>query len=63
MLRINNGYLYVSDAKNHEVRRWKIGDKIGTSAAGGYEQGNELNQLNNPRYIFIDQNYTLYIYI
>ncbi|CAF0779336.1 unnamed protein product [Adineta steineri] len=56
-----NGFLYVSDYENHEVRRWKQGDKQGELVAGGNGQGNHLNQLNGPSYIFIDDDYSLYI--
>ncbi|CAF3794697.1 unnamed protein product [Adineta steineri] len=56
-----NGFIYVSDWGNHEVRRWKQGDKQGELVAGGNGQGNQLNQLNNPTYIFIDDEYSLYI--
>ncbi|CAF4039984.1 unnamed protein product, partial [Adineta steineri] len=56
-----NGFIYVSDCENHEVRRWKQGDKEGKLVAGGNGQGNHLNQLHYPTYIFIDQDYSLYI--
>ncbi|CAF0877873.1 unnamed protein product [Adineta steineri] len=58
-----NGFIYVSDHKNHEVRRWKMGEykKEGIIVAGGNGQGNHLNQLNQPTYIFIDKDYSLYI--
>ncbi|CAF3782729.1 unnamed protein product [Adineta steineri] len=56
-----NGFIYVSDPKNHEVRRWKQGDKQGELVAGGNGQGNGLDQLNHPTFIFIDDDYSLYI--
>ncbi|CAF1297939.1 unnamed protein product [Adineta steineri] len=56
-----NGFIYVSDSQNHEVRRWKQGDKQGKLVAGGNGRGNLLTQLNNPRNIFIDEDYSLYI--
>ncbi|CAF3852100.1 unnamed protein product [Adineta steineri] len=56
-----NGFIYVSDLKKHEVRRWKQGDKQGELVAGGNGQGNHLNQLNVPTYMFIDDDYSLYI--
>ncbi|CAF3708481.1 unnamed protein product [Adineta steineri] len=56
-----NGFLYVSDWENNEVRRWKQGEKRGELTAGGNGQGNHLNQLNRPTFIFIDEDYTLYI--
>ncbi|CAF3631892.1 unnamed protein product [Rotaria sp. Silwood1] len=56
-----NGYLYVSDTEKHEVRRWKIGEKNGTIVAGGNGKGNNLNQLNEPTYLFVDQDCSLYV--
>ncbi|CAF1539772.1 unnamed protein product, partial [Rotaria sordida] len=42
-------YLYISDYKKHEVRRYQIGgDKDGTLVAGGNGEGDGLYQLNNP---------------
>ncbi|CAF1288867.1 unnamed protein product [Rotaria magnacalcarata] len=54
-------YLYVSDVEKHEVRRYQIGDKNGTLVAGGNGQGAALNQLNWPRYIFVDRQQTVYV--
>ncbi|CAF0860198.1 unnamed protein product [Adineta steineri] len=56
-----NGFIYVSDPQNHEVRRWKQGDKNGELVAGGNGQRNHLNQLSVPTFIFIDEDYSLYI--
>ncbi|CAF0970806.1 unnamed protein product [Adineta steineri] len=56
-----NGFIYVSDLENHEVRRWKQGDKQGELVAGGNGHGNHLNQLYCPIYIFIDEDCSLYI--
>jgi sugar lactone lactonase YvrE len=56
-----NGFLYISDPKKHEVRRWKIGDKSGTIVAGGNGPGNDLNQLNYPTCVFVDQDFSLYV--
>ncbi|CAF3646532.1 unnamed protein product [Rotaria sp. Silwood1] len=57
----NQKYLYISDTRNHEVRRYRIGDKNGTLVAGGHGEGNGLNQFNGPTYIFIDQQHTVYV--
>ncbi|CAF3321077.1 unnamed protein product [Rotaria sp. Silwood2] len=54
-------YLYVSDYKKHEVRRYQIGDKNGIVVAGGNGKGAGLNQLNLPTYIFVDQQQTVYV--
>ncbi|CAF1940948.1 unnamed protein product [Rotaria magnacalcarata] len=55
------GYLYISDISKHEVRRYKMGDKNGTIVAGGNGQGADLNQLNEPMYIFVDEQQNLYV--
>jgi sugar lactone lactonase YvrE len=57
----SNGDLYVSDDEKHEVRRYKTGDKNGILVAGGNGQGNNLNQLNQPSYIFVDLDHSIYV--
>ncbi|CAF4655414.1 unnamed protein product, partial [Rotaria sp. Silwood2] len=54
-------YLYISDYKKHEVRRYQIGYKNGTLVAGGNGEGAGRNQLNCPSYIFVDQQQTVYV--
>jgi len=57
------GDLFVSDANEHAVKRWRKGEKggKGTIVAGGNGKGNQLNQLNEPTYIFVDREETVYI--
>ncbi|CAF1154694.1 unnamed protein product [Adineta ricciae] len=55
------GDLYVSDADNHEVRRWRQGETYGTVVAGGNGKGDHLNQLNFPTFIFVDQEVSVYV--
>ena len=54
-------YLYVSDTGKNEVRRYTIGDKNGVVVAGGNGQGNQLNQLNFPTYLFVDEEQAVYV--
>ena len=54
-------YLYVSDSRKDEVRRYTIRDKNGIVIAGGNGQGNQLNQLNYPTYLFVDEEQAVYI--
>ncbi|CAF3454118.1 unnamed protein product, partial [Rotaria socialis] len=54
-------YLYVSDVDKHEVRRYQFGKQNGTLVAGGNEQGNEPNQLNVPKYLFVDRDHSVYV--
>ncbi|CAF1268709.1 unnamed protein product [Rotaria sordida] len=57
----NDGYFYVPDCKTHELRPWRIEDSCGRVVAGGHEQGDRLDQLNSSKYIFVDQNYLVYV--
>lgn len=56
-----NGSLYISDFKKNEVRRWKRGDATGTIIAGGNGRGDDLNQLDFPTFLFVDNDLSLYI--
>ncbi|CAF1104229.1 unnamed protein product [Adineta steineri] len=58
-----NGFLYVSDAEKNEVRRWKMGEynNEGIVVAGGNKQGNKLNQLSCPTFIFVDEEQSVYV--
>ncbi|CAF3721052.1 unnamed protein product [Adineta steineri] len=57
------GFLYVSDYKKNEVRRWKMGkyNNEGIVVAGGNERGNQLNQLDYPTFIFVDEDQFVYV--
>ncbi|CAF4177456.1 unnamed protein product, partial [Rotaria sordida] len=54
-------YLYISDNVRGEVRRYQIGDQNGAIVAGSNGEGDGLNQLNFPIYIFVDQQQTVYV--
>ncbi|CAF1381035.1 unnamed protein product, partial [Rotaria magnacalcarata] len=54
-------YLYVADTGKHEVRRYQLGEKNGTLVAGGNGKGDELNQLKEPRYLFVDGQQNVYV--
>ncbi len=56
-----NGSLYIADWLKHEVRRYRIGDNKGTVVVGGNGQGNLLNQLYNPWFIFVDRDRSVYV--
>ncbi|CAF1038903.1 unnamed protein product [Adineta steineri] len=57
-----NGFLYVFDCIENEVRRWKIGEyNEGIVVAGGNGKGNQLNQFNCPTFIFVDEDESVYI--
>ena len=57
----DDGSLYVTDTDKHEVRRYPRGKPQGTIVAGGNGEGDRLDQLNNPRYIFVDRDYSLFV--
>ena len=54
-------YFYVSDPGKDEVRRYRIGDKNSIVVAGVNERGSQLNQLNCPTYLFIDEEQAVYV--
>ncbi|CAF3792404.1 unnamed protein product [Adineta steineri] len=59
----NHGFLYVSDWKKTEVRRWKMGEynNEGIVVAGGNGQGDHFNQLSTPGFIFVDGDQSVYV--
>ncbi|CAF4322147.1 unnamed protein product, partial [Rotaria magnacalcarata] len=50
----NNGAIYIADNKKHEVVRYQPGERCGTVLAGGNGSGNRLDQLQCPRWLFVD---------
>ncbi|CAF1522956.1 unnamed protein product, partial [Rotaria sp. Silwood1] len=56
-----NGSLYVVDNGNAEVRRYRRGESEGIVVAGGNGSGNRLDQLNGPRYVFVDRDQSVYV--
>ena len=38
-----------------------MGDKNGIVVAGGNGQGNQLNQLHDPTYLFVDEEQAVYV--
>jgi sugar lactone lactonase YvrE len=57
----DDGFLYVSDTEQHEVRRYQGGDRRGTLVAGGNGQGSRLNQLNHPTYVCVGPDEGVYV--
>lgn len=57
----NQGFLYISDTDEHQVKRYRIGDKSATIVAGGHGSGAALHQLNYPTFIFVDRHQSIYI--
>ncbi|CAM4786459.1 unnamed protein product [Rotaria magnacalcarata] len=54
-------YLYVSNYGKGEVRRYKFGENIDTLVVGGNGKGDDLNQLNEPTYVFVDRDNSVYV--
>lgn len=48
------GNVYVADYLNHRVQRWTPGSKVGVTVCGGNDAGNNLNQLNHPSSVIVD---------
>ncbi|UJR32715.1 hypothetical protein I4U23_020174 [Adineta vaga] len=57
----HEGFIYISDTENHEVRRYSDPTKRGVRVAGGDGKGNSLHQLNHPTYIYVDLDKTVYV--
>lgn len=57
----SNGYLYVTDDQNNQVRQYQRGESQGTVVAGGNGGGSLLNQLLGPSYVFVDENQVVYV--
>ena len=47
--------------EKHEVRRYRRGESQGTVVAGGNGNGNRLNQLSYPQYVFVDRDHSVYV--
>ncbi|CAF0981893.1 unnamed protein product [Rotaria sordida] len=56
-----NGSIYVADNENDEVVQYDIGDNEGTIVAGGNGKSDDLNQLNCPYSVFVDQDYSVHV--
>jgi len=56
-----NGSLYVTNQRRHEVRRYRRGESQGIVFAGGNGNENRLDQLSNPDYVFVDQDHSVYV--
>ncbi|CAF0815561.1 unnamed protein product [Adineta steineri] len=58
----NNGDIYVSEGETHSVKQFKQGEAEGRIVAGGHGCGYEPKQLNDPTYIFVDKQYSIYVF-
>ncbi|CAF1338406.1 unnamed protein product [Adineta steineri] len=47
--------IYIADCYNHRVVEWKYGKKTGQIVAGGNGNGNQSDQLNDPRDVIVDK--------
>ncbi|CAF4244139.1 unnamed protein product, partial [Rotaria sp. Silwood2] len=54
-------FLYIVDHDKHEVRRYRMGESRGIVVAGGNGQGNRLDQLSHPAYVFVDRYHSVYV--
>ena len=56
-------YIYISDAHNHRIVRWKDGAYVdgGVLVAGGNGSGTNANQLNTPFGLTLDSNRNVYV--
>ncbi|CAF3367309.1 unnamed protein product [Rotaria socialis] len=56
-----NGSLYVVDNEKDAVRRYQKGESQGTVVAGGNRDGNRLDQISDPTYVFVDRDHSVYV--
>ncbi|CAF3320758.1 unnamed protein product [Rotaria socialis] len=65
-----NKNVSIADFANSRIIEWKHGPKIGqvvagesvgTVVAGGNGKGSRLDQLNSPRFLFVDRDYSVYV--
>ncbi|CAF1429255.1 unnamed protein product [Rotaria sp. Silwood1] len=57
----DQGYLYISHVKKHDVRRYWMGDKNKILVAGGNGEGAGLNQFKILTSIFFDRQQAIYV--
>jgi surface protein len=53
--------IFVSDAENHRVQKWVVGQNQGTTVAGGNGSGSTANQLFDPRKIWVDEESNVFV--
>ncbi|CAF3402330.1 unnamed protein product, partial [Rotaria sp. Silwood2] len=57
----NYGFFSIVDFNKQEVRRYRMEESQGTLVAGGNGQGNRLDQLYDPTYVFVDRDHSVYV--
>lgn len=57
----DEGALYATDIRQHDVKRYPRGFHTGTVVAGGHGPGMGLHQLDEPHYIALDSEGSLYV--
>lgn len=53
--------LYITDATSGDVIRFDMGNQTGVIVAGGNGVGSRLDQLDGPHFVFVDQEYSVYV--
>jgi len=56
-----DGNLYITDMFANEVKLWNSTSNEATLLIGEHGKGDQLNQLNRPHFIFVDENESMYI--
>ncbi|UJR12416.1 hypothetical protein I4U23_016592 [Adineta vaga] len=51
-----SGNIYVTDYLNQRIQCWSPGSKVGVTVCGGNNDGDNLNQLNHPWSVIVDNN-------
>jgi sugar lactone lactonase YvrE len=56
-----NGSIYATNIEKNQVHRYRMGETHGTIVAGGNGRGNRSSQLRTPKYLFVDQDESVYV--
>lgn len=53
--------LFIADAENFRIQKWKIGEKFGSTVAGGNGHGNQANQILTIHGLYVDSQQNIYV--
>lgn len=53
--------LFIADSGNHRVQKWKYGEPLGHTAAGGRGNGSTLDKISMSYGLYIDDQYNVYV--
>ena len=57
-------FLYVTEISHNRVKRWRLEENSNQEdkvVAGGHREGGLINQLNGPTFLFVDDQYSVFV--